>query len=170
MYRSIGTNFGHQVALLALVTSLATRWRHMHCHIALLTSSVGIEVLSSSARVTSVKSQKGLFVCELDFVYFSLIGLLLPSFNVVKWRRLLGKKISQRWKDNNGTKGAKAAGEKFNIITLSRKVLNITIFLKIFQRVSALSRNYLNELTPLICQCSKEYSLQYHKLDRTLKR
>ena len=30
----IGLNFGHQVALLALVASLATRWRHLHCHIA----------------------------------------------------------------------------------------------------------------------------------------
>ena len=27
----IGSNFGHQVALLALVISLATRWRHLHC-------------------------------------------------------------------------------------------------------------------------------------------
>ena len=27
---SIGSNFGHQVALLALVTNLVTRWRHLH--------------------------------------------------------------------------------------------------------------------------------------------
>ena len=27
---SIGSNFGHQVALLALVTNLTTRWRHWH--------------------------------------------------------------------------------------------------------------------------------------------
>ena len=26
--------FGHQVAPLALVRNLATRWRHLHCHIA----------------------------------------------------------------------------------------------------------------------------------------
>ena len=46
---------------------MATRWRHLHCHIAWdcpLTSSVGIELLSSSARVTSVKSTKGLSVSD----------------------------------------------------------------------------------------------------------
>ena len=33
--RCIGSNLGHQVALLASVTSLATRWwRHLHCHTA----------------------------------------------------------------------------------------------------------------------------------------
>ena len=42
-----------RLALLALVTSFATMPM-----IALLTSSVGIELISSSARVTSVKSQK----------------------------------------------------------------------------------------------------------------
>ena len=48
---------------LVLVSILATRWRHLHCHIAWdcpLTSSVGIELLSSSARVTSVKSANSL--------------------------------------------------------------------------------------------------------------
>ena len=55
------SNCGSQVASLVLVSILATRWRHLHCHIAWdcpLTSSVGIELLSSSARVTSVKSAK----------------------------------------------------------------------------------------------------------------
>ena len=52
---------------LALVSILATRWRHLHCHIAWdcpLTSSVGIELLSSSARVTSVKSAKPLVLTD----------------------------------------------------------------------------------------------------------
>ena len=64
--------FGQQLGLLELVTSLATKCCHLHqfqfwppggatciatlSRIALSTSSVGIELLSSSARVTSVKS------------------------------------------------------------------------------------------------------------------
>ena len=51
MYLSIGSNFGHQMAPLALPI------------FALL---VGIELLSSSARVTSVKFQKGLGLTQLD--------------------------------------------------------------------------------------------------------
>ena len=65
---------------LSLVSMLATRWRHLHWfqfwtpggatwiatlrRIALLTSSVGIELLSSSARVTSVKSEHSLSVTD----------------------------------------------------------------------------------------------------------
>ena len=30
-----GSNFDHQMVPLALVTILATRWRHLHCNIAL---------------------------------------------------------------------------------------------------------------------------------------
>ena len=59
---NIRYKFGHQVLPLALVSILATRWRHLHCHIVWdfpLASSVGIELLSSTARVTSVKSAKG---------------------------------------------------------------------------------------------------------------
>ena len=71
---------GQQLALLELVTSLATKWcllHKFHCWppdgatciatlpmITLSTSSVGIELLSSSARVTSVKFQKPLGVRE----------------------------------------------------------------------------------------------------------
>ena len=58
----IGSKFGHQVVLLALVLKLATRLHHCIAtlpSIALLALSVGIELVSSSARVTSVKSQQG---------------------------------------------------------------------------------------------------------------
>ena len=44
------------MAPLALVTKLATRLSHLDCHIALLALSVGIELISLSARVTSDKS------------------------------------------------------------------------------------------------------------------
>ena len=63
------------MAPLALVANLATRWRHLHWFqswppgsvtciatlpwIALLALSASIELVSSSARVTSVKSQQG---------------------------------------------------------------------------------------------------------------
>ena len=54
----ISQNFGHQVAPLALVRTLATRWRHMHCHIAwdfLIGSSVSINcVFSSLGHVSKV--------------------------------------------------------------------------------------------------------------------
>ena len=58
----IVSKFGHQVAPLALVLKLATRLHHCiatFSWIARLALSVGIELLSSSARVTSVKSAKG---------------------------------------------------------------------------------------------------------------
>ena len=74
----ISCKFDQQVGLLASVANLAIRWPCLHplqiwppggatCiatlpWIALLASSVCIELVSSSARVTSVKSQKGL-VC-----------------------------------------------------------------------------------------------------------
>ena len=41
------------------VRRLSTRLSHLHCHIALLTLSVSIKLVSLSARVTSVKFQKG---------------------------------------------------------------------------------------------------------------
>ena len=51
----IGSNLGHWVALLAVITSWC---RHMHCHIVsmivLLALSLGIELVSSSSSVTSV--------------------------------------------------------------------------------------------------------------------
>ena len=53
----IGSTFSHQVAPLALFPKLATRSRHLHCYIGLdclLTLSVSIELVSSSARVISV--------------------------------------------------------------------------------------------------------------------
>ena len=54
----IGSNFGHQMALLC--HQVAPRaLPHCIALIALLTLSVGIESLSSSARVTSAKSAKG---------------------------------------------------------------------------------------------------------------
>ena len=61
----LSSKFGHQVAPLALVPMLftGTRLGHMHCHIAWncpLTLSVSIELVSSSARVTSVKFTKRL--------------------------------------------------------------------------------------------------------------
>ena len=75
----ISSNFAHQAALHELVANVATRWHYLQnkfvhqvfwppggatciatlLRIALLTSPVGIELLSSSARVTSVKSVKG---------------------------------------------------------------------------------------------------------------
>ena len=67
--------FGQQMALLALVINFATKWRYLYWFqswppvcttcivtlpwIAILALSVSIELVSSSARVTSVKSQKG---------------------------------------------------------------------------------------------------------------
>ena len=66
----ICSKFGHQVAPLALVPNLAIRWRHLQMFqiwppgcvtlpwITLLASSVSIELVSSSATVTSVKSQQ----------------------------------------------------------------------------------------------------------------
>ena len=66
------------LAQLALVQNLIIRWHHLHClqiwppgcvtciatlpWIALLALSVSIELVSSSARVTSVKSTQGLGV------------------------------------------------------------------------------------------------------------
>ena len=72
-------HFGHQNELFALIANLTTRrvlkWHNLLCFqswppdciiciatlpwIALLTLSVSIELVSSSARVTSVKSHKG---------------------------------------------------------------------------------------------------------------
>ena len=68
----ISCQFGHQMAL---VQNLVISWCHLHCFqswppdcvtciatlpwIALLALSVSIELVSSSARVTSVKSAKG---------------------------------------------------------------------------------------------------------------
>ena len=78
----ISCRIGQQLALLELVTSLVTKWCHLHqfqcwpsdgatCiatlpRKALLTSSVGIELLSSSARVTSVKSAHSLVCTQLE--------------------------------------------------------------------------------------------------------
>ena len=42
----IGSNYGHKVALIALVTSLATRWRHLHCHIAYRPIDCPIDIIS----------------------------------------------------------------------------------------------------------------------------
>ena len=58
----IGSKFGHEVAPLALVLKLATRLHQCIATlpwIALLALSVGIELVSSLARVTSVKFQQG---------------------------------------------------------------------------------------------------------------
>ena len=71
-----------QVAPLALDPSLVIRWRHLHLipiwssggatciatlpGIVLLSLSASIELVSSSARVTSVKSAKGLWVSQLE--------------------------------------------------------------------------------------------------------
>ena len=71
-----------QVAQLTLDPNLVIRWRHLHLiqiwspggatciatlpWIALLALSASIELVSSSARVTSVKSQKGLLLSELE--------------------------------------------------------------------------------------------------------
>ena len=55
----IGSKFGHQLAPFALLPKLATRLHHCIATlpwIALLALSVSIELVSSSARVTSVKS------------------------------------------------------------------------------------------------------------------
>ena len=68
----ISCKFGHQMAQLGLVQNFVIRWRHLHClqnwppgcvtciatllWIVLLALSVSIDLVSSSARVTSVKS------------------------------------------------------------------------------------------------------------------
>ena len=68
----MGSNFGHQMALLALVTSLqpggATCIATLHAlpWNVLLALSVSIGLVSSSARVTSVKFQKPLSVCQFE--------------------------------------------------------------------------------------------------------
>ena len=62
----IGCKVDHQMASLVLVTNLATKWQNLHyfkmCLLVeatcLLALSVGIELVSSLARVTSVKSTK----------------------------------------------------------------------------------------------------------------
>ena len=62
----IGSKFGHQLAPFALLPKLATRLHHCIATlpwIALLALSVSIELVSSSARVTSVKSTQPLGVC-----------------------------------------------------------------------------------------------------------
>ena len=82
--RSHKTTVSSQVAPLALVPMLSTRLGHMHCHIAwncpidiitriatlpwsaLLALSVSIELVYSSARVTSVKFQKGVSVSQFE--------------------------------------------------------------------------------------------------------
>ena len=74
----ISCKFGHQMAL---VQNLVISWRHLHCFqswppdcvtciatlpwIALLALSASIELVSSSARVTSVKSTKGLSLTDI---------------------------------------------------------------------------------------------------------
>ena len=63
----IGSKFGHQLAPFALLPKLATRLHHCIAtlpSIALLALSVSIELVSSSARVTSVKSYKPLVVSD----------------------------------------------------------------------------------------------------------
>ena len=63
----IGSKFGHQLAPFALLPKLATRLHHCIATlpwIALLALSVSIELVSSSARVTSVKSYKPLVVSD----------------------------------------------------------------------------------------------------------
>ena len=62
----VSSQFGHQMAPLALVQNLVTRWRQCISYnciatlpwIVLLTLSVSIELVSSSARVTSAKFQQ----------------------------------------------------------------------------------------------------------------
>ena len=88
----ISSKFGHQMASLALVPKLATRLPHMHCHITFncpLALSVGIDLVSSTARVTSVKSTQGVGVREdinskrtFSFGHFSNYrgGLPMPGF------------------------------------------------------------------------------------------
>ena len=72
--------FGKQMAQLGLVQNLVIWWHHLHClqswppgcvtciatlpWIALLALSVGIELVSSLARVTSVKFQQGVAVSD----------------------------------------------------------------------------------------------------------
>ena len=63
----IGSKFGHQLAPFALFPKLATRLHHCIATlpwIALLALSVSIELVSSSARVTSVKFHKGVLVSD----------------------------------------------------------------------------------------------------------
>ena len=68
------------MAQLGLVQNVVIRWRHLHClqswppgcvtciatllWIVLLALSVSIDLVSSSARVTSVKSTQRLVVCD----------------------------------------------------------------------------------------------------------
>ena len=74
----ISCKYNHQETPFVLIANLATRWHHLHpleiwlpvgttCittlpWVALLTSSVSIDLVSSSARVTSVKLAKGVYV------------------------------------------------------------------------------------------------------------
>ena len=60
----ISCKFGHQMMPLALVADLPTRWYHLYCFQSwppdciTCIATVGIDLVSSSARVTSVKSQQ----------------------------------------------------------------------------------------------------------------
>ena len=48
------------MAPLTLLSKLTTRLHYLYCYIALLALSVSIDFVSSSAKVTSVKSQQGI--------------------------------------------------------------------------------------------------------------
>ena len=52
----ISCKFAYKMAPLVLLSKLTTRLHYLYCYIALLALSVSIELVSSSARVTSVKS------------------------------------------------------------------------------------------------------------------
>ena len=77
----ISCKFGQQIAQHRLVQNLVVWWHHLHCLqswppgcvtcidilpcIALLALSVSIDLVSSPARVNSVKFQKGVGVCDI---------------------------------------------------------------------------------------------------------
>ena len=93
----IGSTFDHQVAQLALVLKWATRLHHCNCiatfsWIAHLALSVGIEMVSSSARVTSVKSWTDRQTQRSDPRYLGPIKTfsleLLPDFLELIVKRL----------------------------------------------------------------------------------
>ena len=87
----IGYNIGPRLPLLALVTSLVIQWRHLHYHIAL---DCPIDLLSLSARVTSVKSAKGLWDNRTHRSEWPLI----KNFDVIHVLHLShGQKLRKPW-------------------------------------------------------------------------
>ena len=66
LYPKLSLQHLDPIMISSMTLALDFRWRHVHYHIAIFVSSVDIELVYSSARVTSVKSQKGLWLTHIQ--------------------------------------------------------------------------------------------------------